>query len=533
MKRLVQFVLLMLAAQVALGQLKFSQLPAAGQLTGSESVPMVQGLQTVIAPITSLPVYARTTAEISASVTPLNYSYPVMDALRYGADCTGVSNSATAIQNAISVAAVSGGVVLLDPGCTFNIGINSLTLASNAVIRAYGATVNYSGSGAMVTSSTSATLNYAGIYGGVWNAGSSSTAVFALHSPYRSTFKDVVPQATSTSSTAWEISVNTSGSSNPEGNYNAAFNLFENDLGVGTFGRCERLTGNSSGPVVVTLNRHFNLSCNSAGSLAIAGVDINSWADGNTWIGSRFGLLSATNASGVGVIWNSGTPVSNVGVYNDNFYDLSVDCFGAPSGDARIGAQFNWTKQNVVFLYQSPVCAGGSYATTASTQSTSVYLTNDTIGAKYSIGGQAIFSGTATNDSAATGQVGEFVSNAIGSGSAISLTTSTPANITSISLTAGDWDVWGNIAFSPGATTTVSNLIASIGTTSASVGGFSQAASQLPFPASFVPNLVISVLPPAQRLSLSATTTVYLVANSSFATSTLSAYGSLNARRRR
>jgi hypothetical protein len=51
--------------------------------------------------------------------------------------------------------------------------------------------------------------------------------------------------------------------------------------------------------------------------------------------------------------------------------------------------------------------------------------------------------GTATNDSAAAGDVGEYVSSVIATGSATSFTTATAKNITSISPTAGDWDVQG------------------------------------------------------------------------------------------
>ena len=46
--------------------------------------------------------------------------------------------------------------------------------------------------------------------------------------------------------------------------------------------------------------------------------------------------------------------------------------------------------------------------------------------------------GTTTNNNAAAGCVGEYVSSAIEYASRVSLTTSTPANVTSISLTAGD-----------------------------------------------------------------------------------------------
>ena len=55
--------------------------------------------------------------------------------------------------------------------------------------------------------------------------------------------------------------------------------------------------------------------------------------------------------------------------------------------------------------------------------------------------------GTTTNDSAGAGKVGQYVSSNVLAGSAVNLSNTTPADITSISLSAGDWDVTGNILF--------------------------------------------------------------------------------------
>jgi hypothetical protein len=51
----------------------------------------------------SAPVYAQTTAESTAGVTPVNYGYVPGDVRRYGADPTGSADSTTAIQNALNV----------------------------------------------------------------------------------------------------------------------------------------------------------------------------------------------------------------------------------------------------------------------------------------------------------------------------------------------------------------------------------------------------------------------------------------------
>jgi hypothetical protein len=144
--------------------------------------------------------------------------------------------------------------------------------------------------------------------------------------------------------------------------------------------------------------------------------------------------------------------------------------------------------------------------------------------------------GTTTNNNAGVGYVGEFVSSVILEASTVALVTNTPKTITSISLTAGDWDVWGNLNFLFNAATEVSNV----------VGGISLVNDTLPASALFnimqmgdsgagvllaAPHLGMSV--PQVRMSLAATTTIYIVGQSSFITNTGSAFGGLYARRAR
>ena len=141
--------------------------------------------------------------------------------------------------------------------------------------------------------------------------------------------------------------------------------------------------------------------------------------------------------------------------------------------------------------------------------------------------------GTVTNNNATAGSVGEYVSSTIASGSAVSLTTVTPANITSISLTAGDWDVWLDANFLGGSSTTVASLQATINTISATLsttpGNFTDIGyvSGAIFSIVTTETLKVGIV----RYSLASTTTVYGVAEASFGTSTLAVYGILRARR--
>ena len=144
--------------------------------------------------------------------------------------------------------------------------------------------------------------------------------------------------------------------------------------------------------------------------------------------------------------------------------------------------------------------------------------------------------GTTTNNDAAAGSVGEYVSSTIASGSAVSLTNATSANVTSISLTAGDWDVWGSVVFTGGSTTLVFFVIGGLNSTSATLPATDQQSITFIGSAGIaVFNTIsrISTPAPTQRFSLSGTTTIYLIANASFTTSTCSAYGYISARRRR
>jgi hypothetical protein len=143
--------------------------------------------------------------------------------------------------------------------------------------------------------------------------------------------------------------------------------------------------------------------------------------------------------------------------------------------------------------------------------------------------------GTATNDNASAGDIGEYVSSTIGSGSAISLTNATAANVTSISLTAGDWDVWANPVFTGNSTTTVTALIGSLSTTTATLNSTPGQRSDMGFNnfAVFADDGFESIPVGPARFSLSATTTIFLVAQSNFSVSTASAYGIIQARRRR
>lgn len=146
--------------------------------------------------------------------------------------------------------------------------------------------------------------------------------------------------------------------------------------------------------------------------------------------------------------------------------------------------------------------------------------------------------GTSTNDNAPAGFIGEYITSTVAVGSAVGLTTNTPANVTSISLTAGDWDVDSTVDFVVAATTSITQLQAGISLTSATfasqAGGSGLGTdpnTSFAQPAEVPTALPLNMSTPTVRVSVAATTTVFLVTQGNFTVAALSAYGTIRARR--
>lgn len=141
--------------------------------------------------------------------------------------------------------------------------------------------------------------------------------------------------------------------------------------------------------------------------------------------------------------------------------------------------------------------------------------------------------GTGTNDSAAAGNVGEYAESIIPIGSQVALTSTTAKTVTSIALTAGDWDVTGCVFISPAAATSLTQTAGSISTTTntndTTAGHFSQKVFAAAIPAGFV--ITEPIGPFRVTVAAAGSATEFLVAQATFTVSTCSAYGILRARR--
>lgn len=134
--------------------------------------------------------------------------------------------------------------------------------------------------------------------------------------------------------------------------------------------------------------------------------------------------------------------------------------------------------------------------------------------------------GTTTNNNANAGSIGEYVT---ATGTAVSLSNGISTNVTSISLTAGDWDVSANVEFDPAVTTVIQSGAVGINTVSATLPASPM--KTITETNNTIANLLITALAPTTRVNISATTMVYIVANAAFTISTCTATGYIRARR--
>lgn len=140
--------------------------------------------------------------------------------------------------------------------------------------------------------------------------------------------------------------------------------------------------------------------------------------------------------------------------------------------------------------------------------------------------------GVTSGTASAAGQIGQLIESTVASGSAVSLVSGTAKDVTSISITAGDWDVWGTVCTFTGGTTTVSSVAGSINTTSATLPPPPNSGMYFNMTAPFTTGQGACFSLGQGVKNVSVTTTLFLVAYSVFGTSTQGAYGYIAARRR-
>lgn len=241
---------------------------------------------------------------------------------------------------------------------------------------------------------------------------------------------------------------------------------------------------------------------------------------------------SSSTTSPLTVTGSNPTTTYNDGTYSSSTGTSSTDnqpFTGVPRGwmyfNSSTGHGFQFYINGVLQLSIDP-SLGSVYSTDVFPGLTGTYNLGLASRKWLAIYGNLV--GTTTNDSATAGNVGEILSSAVAIGSPVALTTATGANVTSLSLTAGDWDVSGNINFS-----------ASSATVTGTSGGITTTSATVPVDGTEVYSGVQvtllsetdSVTIPRKRISIASTTTVYLVGKSTFSAGSVGAFGSITARR--
>lgn len=222
----------------------------------------------------------------------------------------------------------------------------------------------------------------------------------------------------------------------------------------------------------------------------------------------RYAVIAAAGAPGPKGV--DGLSAQAVGITSSSLTMNTARILGRTTAGIGSIEELPYTGTGSVVLSASPTISG-----TVSTTGTLTFAA--TTGMQHT--------GTTTNDNAATGYVGEYLSS---TAAGISLTTGIDSNVTSVSLSAGDWDVEGTTVFSPSATLTL--VLAGVSSTSGVAPTGTDGLTYMQSSA-FPSGSTQQITSGTRRFSIGSTTTVYLVARAVFASGTCLANGTIRARR--
>lgn len=293
-----------------------------------------------------------------------------------------------------------------------------------------------------------------------------------------------------------------------------------NQLSAGYTGSSQVITGAFDNRVAGTGNALIFATSGGfpTGNGAIVGRSIA------TTTGMNFGVYGEADGGNlsVGVTGNSTVDknsATNIGVLGFGF--------NGGSSPIQIGGYFGLHNSTPTFASAALMADNGS-------TTSSIFVARDNGTAVFTIadGGATTITnglvGTTTTTAAASGVIGESISSLVALGSAVTFTTATAMNVATITLTAGDWDVQGNVNFSE-TVATVSARSAGINSTSATIptdGSEVNCGVQ-----STITSESNSITLPRKIIRVSSTTNIYLTASATFSAGTCVGYGTITCRR--
>lgn len=243
------------------------------------------------------------------------------------------------------------------------------------------------------------------------------------------------------------------------------------------------------------------------------------------------GRLTTTKASGAAILAQTSNSGGSVGLFADNQSNtassdaqLSMRVAGTSAGNPYIS--FNILSSTQWAIGTDNVDSDKWKISQASTIGTNDYLIINPTTTAVSI------KGTNTNDTATSGFVGE---TALANQTTFTAfpTSGNFGDLTSLSLTAGDWLVWGIYEFLGNGGTTSEFQIAITTTSGNSTSGFTNGLNNFQYrgPTSFTGTNDTPISTGAIRFSLSGTTTIYLKYEATYTSTAPSASGNIRALR--
>jgi hypothetical protein len=262
------------------------------------------------------------------------------------------------------------------------------------------------------------------------------------------------------------------------------------------------------------------------------------WSATNTAIGVGTGTSLALNGATLGS--NALAVAGTETITSASANAFAVGRQGTTNPVLNVDAS---TASVVTGLNLKGAAAAGGMAMSVTSSGTNENLTFDakgtgTITLNGTATGKVVARGTATNDDAAAGYIGEVLTALLSYASRVTVTSAAAKTVTSLSLTAGDWEVDGIVFYNCGSSETIQLIASCVSqtnntfdntlTTSGNRGVYKDDIRD----GVYFDSNDFHTQPISLRVSLSSTTTIYLIALS-YHSGTMSAHGGLFARRMR